>query len=537
MISFADIKEKVNIHTMICNITMAACVMVVLFCFFSLKSPLNYDRGTEVKASVLFAENGAKLYIMDVSKYSNEPMDLSFNSNHHKVYVYMDQKCVYRYDETGGWITDTTGSQYHFVSIPKNTKVVKVLEIPCFDIVKDNMSTFYIGQADIMLKNILTASLPNFLSSLAIIIVGIILISYFIFMNTQGQVSTDIVYLGLFTFFVGVWSLNETDIVNFYTSSRPFCSLLAYFSLMMVPIPLVMFIKGYLEVTDRWKYKLHTGIAIINFWVLTILHFSGIREYKENLIVIQAVLVLSMTYLLHALSSKFIRHQFTRRVKISLFGSLTVIITFLIDILLYSDERPDADLFGRYFFLVFMMLLGFDMLSSTSDMIKKGRHAKVLERFAITDSMTGLYNRNAFESFQATLEDLNGIGVVAFDLNNLKYTNDNYGHDAGDEYIKTMADIIRGCFAPLGDVYRTGGDEFFCVSRGTTAVRLEKAMKEARARVTSKNGKGDWEFSMEIAMGMAVYDKAKDTSFTEICNRADEAMYADKKRLKSVNVS
>ena len=82
------------------------------------------------------------------------------------------------------------------------------------------------------------------------------------------------------------------------------------------------------------------------------------------------------------------------------------------------------------------------------------------KEMAVTDTMTGVYNRSAFEEWEYETSDYEGYSIATFDLNNLKWCNDNLGHAAGDAYIQASARIIKEIFGRHGKCYRIGGDEF-----------------------------------------------------------------------------
>ena len=87
-----------------------------------------------------------------------------------------------------------------------------------------------------------------------------------------------------------------------------------------------------------------------------------------------------------------------------------------------------------------------------------------LKEVASTDSLTGLDNRLAFDSMLKSIENESFIKdnwiMYMFDVNGLKYINDTFGHPAGDELIKSAADIIVKAYGKDGSCYRIGGDEF-----------------------------------------------------------------------------
>ena len=81
----------------------------------------------------------------------------------------------------------------------------------------------------------------------------------------------------------------------------------------------------------------------------------------------------------------------------------------------------------------------------------------------VHDELTGLFNRRAFEERRVALKKLDGtVGVVFGDLNGLKYTNDNFGHEAGDQLLLKFTSMLMDVFRQ-NELFRISGDEFVCL--------------------------------------------------------------------------
>ena len=165
---------------------------------------------------------------------------------------------------------------------------------------------------------------------------------------------------------------------------------------------------------------------------------------------------------------------------------------------------------------------------------------KELRFSANRDSLTGLRNTTAYkrwvEEFDKDIEKKTAkFGIVVFDLNQLKQTNDNYGHDIGDKLIATAAKVISDVFK-RSPVFRIGGDEFLAILRHRDLEDCEKLFVQldlecAKARIEEKE-----EIPISIARGFAVFDLDKDLSFNDVFKRADYAMYENKRKNKKVTV-
>ena len=127
------------------------------------------------------------------------------------------------------------------------------------------------------------------------------------------------------------------------------------------------------------------------------------------------------------------------------------------------------------------------------------RRQKSLEKISFEDSLTGLQNRTAYnQTVQVISKRTSGsCGVIFSDLNGLKYMNDNFGHAAGDKYLKSFADFLKKSFR-TNSCYRIGGDEFVTIiqdcteeefnARTTSFISCAQALKDTSVSVGSAYG-------------------------------------------------
>lgn len=152
----------------------------------------------------------------------------------------------------------------------------------------------------------------------------------------------------------------------------------------------------------------------------------------------------------------------------------------------------------------------------------------ILEKKSNTDELTGLWNRHAYESdIKKYMDDSRDETFVylAMDVNGLKITNDNLGHDAGDELLKGAAECIQKCFGEYGKTYRIGGDEFVAIIFADSK-KLEELKKEFDEVVN--NWKGELVPQLSISTGDVLGCEYPDKSINEIAKIADDRMYIDK---------
>lgn len=153
---------------------------------------------------------------------------------------------------------------------------------------------------------------------------------------------------------------------------------------------------------------------------------------------------------------------------------------------------------------------------------KLSKQIQLVRSRAYIDGLTGLNNRAAYEEHVDRLEDeIRGgtadFAIAVFDVNSLKEFNDRYGHKKGDEVIRSAAAALQSTFRE-GKLYRIGGDEFLVI--------LESSYAELPQKLASVRGN---QAGFSISAGSAVYNRRTDREYRSVFNRADAAMYNDKR--------
>ena len=162
---------------------------------------------------------------------------------------------------------------------------------------------------------------------------------------------------------------------------------------------------------------------------------------------------------------------------------------------------------------------------------------EIAERNAYRDGLTGTGNKASYEQKMKELDEaiVSGIAefaIVMVDVNDLKSTNDRYGHSAGDIYIKGCCRIICEVFKH-SPVYRIGGDEFVAVLIGDDYVNRDSKILELHEtydRCRSDMSVKPWQ-RYSAALGVAEYTDG-DRDADAVFNRADELMYINKMQIK-----
>ncbi len=161
-------------------------------------------------------------------------------------------------------------------------------------------------------------------------------------------------------------------------------------------------------------------------------------------------------------------------------------------------------------------------------------NAKELEVLSYRDALTNLYNPR---SYQEHMEELTKkklpFGLIYIDLNDFKQVNDTYGHDTGDMLLNIVAKRIQNSIREKDKAFRIGGDEFVVVIHGSHDRKFyEGVIARVRENVARDVVIGELTLTASISAGYARCPE-DGTRFEEIVEKADSAMYYNKRLLKA----
>lgn len=222
------------------------------------------------------------------------------------------------------------------------------------------------------------------------------------------------------------------------------------------------------------------------------------------------------------------------------FTSMFYYLIFMVAVLRNSTAYERAD--KQVIFLIFLLpLFGISIQIIFKDIILLWSSVSIslllyytflLELQFRYDVQTKIKNRAAFEKkMQRDSNEVTSAVLIMFDLNDLKVTNDHFGHKAGDELIIQTAKLIRESFIGLGTAYRIGGDEFCVISEECSEEDVADRLSLFNDRLNELNQIR--QIKITVAYGYASYDRQGNKDLYAVLSQADQAMYAHKQQLKN----
>lgn len=191
--------------------------------------------------------------------------------------------------------------------------------------------------------------------------------------------------------------------------------------------------------------------------------------------------------------------------------------------------------------LVIALYLSFSVLLLTSMgflVIQKDRAEEAATQLAITDALTGTFNRRTFldladKEIARSRRSAAPLSLVMLDLDHFKGINDQHGHLGGDYVLKRFVDLTKICLRQEDLLVRYGGEEF-CVLLPDTDVESAAVLAD-RVRTAIENssfvfrhGKTDKLIRVTVSAGVAQLEDDLTEEIGSLVARADEALYAAK---------
>jgi two-component system cell cycle response regulator len=183
-----------------------------------------------------------------------------------------------------------------------------------------------------------------------------------------------------------------------------------------------------------------------------------------------------------------------------------------------------------------------ELLARVRTQIKKKRYAERLRdnvqlsiEMAITDALTGLYNRRYMETHVGTLVEQASsrdkpLSVLILDIDYFKSINDAFGHDAGDDVLREFAVRIKKSIRGIDLACRYGGEEFVVLMPETDMAVATMVAERLRRRIAGEPftvHQGARTIEVTISIGIAAL--ARDESAATVFKRADQALYRAKR--------
>ena len=197
----------------------------------------------------------------------------------------------------------------------------------------------------------------------------------------------------------------------------------------------------------------------------------------------------------------------------------------------YSAETAIASgarEFIRKPFSVSEFLIRFDK------MMRDHKGEETILALSLTDELTDLYNRRRFfvlaeQFFKVAIRAKKRSLLLYIDMDDLKWINDHFGHNEGDQALIALVGILKKTFRESDIIARIGGDEFVALLESTDESD-EMLIARLCENIRDYNAKASQHYKLSVSVGAAQFDPEYPISTDELLSKADASMYAQKRK-------
>lgn len=299
-----------------------------------------------------------------------------------------------------------------------------------------------------------------------------------------------------------------------------------------MPIPLLVFINDALKLRCR-SLTLLQLLLLGNTIVQCILYQAGILDFVQMLPFTHLLMMVSIAALLFALirEVRLYKTDYSRNILLAFF--ILALFSTVALTAFYLHPMDDYNIFFIVGLLLFIVMLSCFSFHKVYLLSQEQEQIQFYRQLAYTDTMTKARNRSAYEQRcqeMAKLKPDAPLTVFMFDINNLKHTNDTYGHHAGDTIIRSAADLLHTVFTDIGQIYRVGGDEFVVLSeKNYMSAQAVFSLLDQRLKEYNQTA----ELPLSIAKGFSS-NTSRNKGIQKLLVMADQAMYEDKRKSRNL---
>jgi diguanylate cyclase (GGDEF)-like protein len=166
-------------------------------------------------------------------------------------------------------------------------------------------------------------------------------------------------------------------------------------------------------------------------------------------------------------------------------------------------------------------------------MMRDHKGKETLLALSLTDELTDLYNRRRFfvlteQYLKVAIRKKKRSILFYIDMDDLKWINDHWGHNEGDQALIALASILKKTFRESDIIARMGGDEFVVLLESTDE-NDEMLITRLHENIRDYNAKVPQDYKLSVSVGAAQFDPEYPISIDQLLSKADALMYAQKR--------
>lgn len=445
----------------------------------------------------------------------------------------------------------SSGSVWYFYTFTKEDlgKTLRMTIKPFYNDTSCYIDKMYIGNSTTYLTQYISSNVIPMIIATLIFFLGLVYIIIDIYININQKINRHtLLYIGIFSLLLAFWSILATHVIDFIPSMSQPVQFLACLLLYIIPSPALLFTNSHFNPNKKNQIIVNITmiLTIILYLLALLLQLTNISDLHETLFLSHTCIVINslsiiLTFISVYKQSRKVKKKEKKPLSNAIFNIVVfsiLISCFIADIFIfYSTSNSNIGIFTRIAALFFILYLGILAFQNLYVIDKDATHAKFVQKLAYTDGLTNIGNRTSFQEkinyIEQNISNYKSVGIITFDVNNLKVTNDNLGHDVGDDLIISASNIIKQSFEEFATVYRIGGDEFAAIIEKNNAEAVYKVCAlQFNVNIQNFNNFYNKPYTLSIAHGSSFYHEGITLTIKDVLKQSDVEMYKNKEYIK-----
>ena len=225
-----------------------------------------------------------------------------------------------------------------------------------------------------------------------------------------------------------------------------------------------------------------------------------------------------------------------------------VYLIMAMNIMLFFGYLPTLSKYKKYIsgrIYVFILALGaFPIIGATIQMLFYGTplvwpmmalvalaaHILVEREEIRRDCLTGLLSRTQLESRAKYIVDRHQpFSLIMIDIDRFKSINDTYGHEAGDQALCVITNLLNKSIKQVDSAYRYAGDEFILIIESECPDAADRVIERLETSLSKYNKSRQKPYTLSFSSGAAYYDGKENIAINDLIAKADNIMYGNKR--------
>ena len=399
--------------------------------------------------------------------------------------------------------------------------------------------------------SVLSSRVPAFIASVMIQFFGLFVIFYTAFaLNVKYDRKVPLYAWGTISIIVGILMVIQTQIMQALSGEPEFLNAFKYLLVIILAYPLALQADTVARVPHR-RYSNVIGVLVALLVLgesLKIVFNKSSFDYYFQVNGLIFIFNLFMTIWLLIREMLYLRREKIKSTSVYLLAvQIFIMVVAIVDLIIYVKKDMRMIAWGDLIRLSYVIMIIITMIFVIRKASIINREAMLAAQYKVsahTDALTGLPNRAAhIEKENELTEKMLGMkavdeayafAVVALDLNYLKKVNDTFGHDVGDEYIRSAATALKNAIGENGTAYRIGGDEFSAFVFGEDPeTAYQEVIKKLLADIDAFNAASERNIPLSFAYGHYICMAGQEFSIHDSERMADREMYECKRAMKA----